>query len=201
MLGVDVPLGEPTRLMRFTYHARQAERYRDGRIFLAGDAAHLFPPGRGAERRPDGRVNLGWKLGAAVQGRAPTGLLDTYPEERHHAAKRTSSTPRPRWPCGAATTGPPTPSASSSRPSPATTQAARRSADDRRDRHPLPAGPTRARHPLAGALAPDLVLRGEQGETRVAALTPAVRPVLLDLAGRVELREAPRGPGATAWRA
>src|SRR2546427_170577 len=43
VLGVDLPLGEPTRLTRFTFHARQVERYRDGRILLAGDAAHLFP--------------------------------------------------------------------------------------------------------------------------------------------------------------
>ena len=43
VLGVDLPLGEPTRLTRFTFHARHVERYRDGRIFVAGDAAHLFP--------------------------------------------------------------------------------------------------------------------------------------------------------------
>jgi 2-polyprenyl-6-methoxyphenol hydroxylase-like FAD-dependent oxidoreductase len=43
VLGVDLPLGEPTRLTRFTFHARHVERYRDGRILLAGDAAHLFP--------------------------------------------------------------------------------------------------------------------------------------------------------------
>ena len=41
VLGVDLPLGEPTRLTRFTFHARHVERYRDGRIMLAGDAAHL----------------------------------------------------------------------------------------------------------------------------------------------------------------
>src|SRR6185295_16854317 len=43
VLGVDLPLGEPTRLTRFTFHARHVERYRDKRIMLAGDAAHLFP--------------------------------------------------------------------------------------------------------------------------------------------------------------
>src|SRR6476646_3727819 len=89
VLGVDLPLGEPIRLTRFTFHARQAERYRDGRILLAGDAADLFPaPGIALNADLIDSVNLGWKLAAAVHGRAPAGLLDTYHDERHLAAER-----------------------------------------------------------------------------------------------------------------
>jgi FAD binding domain len=51
VLGVDLPLGEPTRLTRFTFHARQVERYRDGRILLAGDAARHRTQGRDARHR------------------------------------------------------------------------------------------------------------------------------------------------------
>ena len=90
VLGVDLPLGEPTRLIRFTFHARQAERYRDGRILVAGDAAHLFPsPGVALNVDMLDSVNLGWKLAAAIHGWAPAGLLDTYNDERQFAAART----------------------------------------------------------------------------------------------------------------
>src|SRR5437762_356971 len=90
VLGVDLPLGEPTRLTRFTFHARQVERYRDGRILLAGDAAHLFPaPGVALNAGLLDSVNLGWKLVAAIHGWAPAGLLDTYHDERHLAGERT----------------------------------------------------------------------------------------------------------------
>ncbi len=86
VLGVDLPLGEPTRLTRFTFHARQVERYRDGRILLAGDAAHLFPaPGVALNAGLLDTVNLGWKLAADIHGWAPAGLLDTYHDERHLA--------------------------------------------------------------------------------------------------------------------
>src|SRR3989449_5917189 len=90
VLGVELPLGEPTRLTRFTFQARQVERYRDGRILLAGDAAHLFPaPGVALGAGLPDTANPGWKLAAAVHGWAPAGLLDTYHDERHLAAERT----------------------------------------------------------------------------------------------------------------
>ena len=90
VLGVELPLGEPARLTRFTFHARQAERYRDGRILLAGDAAHLFPaPGAALTVDMLDGVNLAWKLAAAINGWASAGLLDTYDEERRLAAERT----------------------------------------------------------------------------------------------------------------
>ena len=79
VLGVDLPLGEPTRLTRFTFHAREVERYRDGRILVAGDAAHLFPsPGVALGAGLLDSVNLGWKLAADIQGWAPDGLLDLF---------------------------------------------------------------------------------------------------------------------------
>ncbi len=90
VLGVDLPLGEPVRLTRFTFHARHVERYREGRILMAGDAAHLFPaPGVALNAGMIDSVNLGWKLAAAIHGWAPAGLLDTYHDERHRAGERT----------------------------------------------------------------------------------------------------------------
>ncbi|MFJ5549874.1 FAD-dependent monooxygenase [Streptomyces sp. NPDC093225] len=69
----------------FTDTTRQAAQYRKGRIFLAGDATHIHMPA-GAQGMSVGvqdAVNLGWKLAAAITGRAPEGLLDTFQSERH----------------------------------------------------------------------------------------------------------------------
>jgi 2-polyprenyl-6-methoxyphenol hydroxylase-like FAD-dependent oxidoreductase len=89
VLGVDVPLGEPVRLSRYQFQARQAERYRDGRIMLAGDAAHQFPAtGIGLNAGMMDAVNLAWKLAATNEGWAPAGLLDTYHDERRFAGER-----------------------------------------------------------------------------------------------------------------
>jgi 2-polyprenyl-6-methoxyphenol hydroxylase-like FAD-dependent oxidoreductase len=90
VLGVSIPLSEPTRLTRFIYSARQADRYRAGRIFVAGDAAHQFPSGGVAVNAGMlDSVNLAWKLGAEIGGWAPDGLLDSYHDERHFAGART----------------------------------------------------------------------------------------------------------------
>ncbi|MET0898293.1 MAG: FAD-dependent monooxygenase, partial [Mycobacterium sp.] len=90
ILGVSLPLGEPSRLSRFTFEARQADRYRAGRILLAGDAAHLFPAtGIALNAGMLDAVNLGWKLAAEIHGWAQAGLLDTYHDERHLAGGRT----------------------------------------------------------------------------------------------------------------
>ncbi|MCW2948890.1 MAG: hypothetical protein JWR24_5607 [Actinoallomurus sp.] len=70
---------------RYRSESRQAPRYRVGRVFLAGDAAHTHSPA-GAQGLNTGfqdAFNLGWKLGAAIRGRAPSWLLDSYHEERH----------------------------------------------------------------------------------------------------------------------
>jgi hypothetical protein len=70
---------------RFLSERRQASRYRVGRVFLAGDAAHVHSPlgGQGMNTGIQDAMNLGWKLAAAVEGSAPDWLLDSYETERH----------------------------------------------------------------------------------------------------------------------
>jgi 2-polyprenyl-6-methoxyphenol hydroxylase-like FAD-dependent oxidoreductase len=78
VLGADLPPGEATRLSRYGLQARQAERYRDGRILLAGDAAHQFPAtGTGINNGMLDAANLAWKLAAAIGGWAPAGSRST----------------------------------------------------------------------------------------------------------------------------
>ncbi|MFJ8965291.1 rifampin monooxygenase [Lentzea sp. NPDC102401] len=87
--GTDFGVHSPRWLSRFGDATRQAERYRSGRVFLAGDAAHVHPPtgGQGLNLGVQDAFNLGWKLAAAVHGWAPSGLLDTYEAERHPVAE------------------------------------------------------------------------------------------------------------------
>jgi hypothetical protein len=70
---------------RFLSERRQARHYRQGRVFLAGDAAHVHSPlgGQGMNTGLGDAMNLGWKLAAAVRGSAPGWLLDSYEAERH----------------------------------------------------------------------------------------------------------------------
>ncbi|PPK71074.1 FAD binding domain-containing protein [Actinokineospora auranticolor] len=86
--GTDFGVHSPRWLSRFGDATRQAERYRVGNVFLAGDAAHIHPPtgGQGLNLGIQDAVNLGWKLAAAVAGWAPDDLLDTYQAERHPVA-------------------------------------------------------------------------------------------------------------------
>ena len=90
VLGRDVALRNPRWLTRFGNAARIAERYRAGRVFLAGDAAHVHPPAgaQGLNVGMQDAFNLGWKLAAVVQGRATPELLDSYHAERHPAGER-----------------------------------------------------------------------------------------------------------------
>ena len=84
-LGTDFGLQEARWMSRFHSDERQAPHYRVGRVFLAGDAAHVHSPagGQGMNTGLQDAANLGWKLAAAAQGWAPEGLLDTYETERH----------------------------------------------------------------------------------------------------------------------
>ncbi|QUC57500.1 rifampin monooxygenase [Streptomyces sp. A2-16] len=86
--GTDFGVHSPRWLSRFGNATRQAERYRVGRVLLAGDAAHVHPPvgGQGLNLGVQDAFNLGWKLAAEVAGRAPEGLLDSYHAERHPVA-------------------------------------------------------------------------------------------------------------------
>lgn len=88
--GTDFGVHSPRWLSRFGDATRQAERYRAGRVLLAGDAAHIHPPtgGQGLNLGVQDAFNLGWKLAAAVNGWAPEGLLDSYHAERHPVGAR-----------------------------------------------------------------------------------------------------------------
>lgn len=86
--GTDFGVHSPRWLSRFGDATRLVDRYRVGRVLLAGDAAHIHPPlgGQGLNLGVQDAVNLGWKLAAQVRGWAPDGLLDTYQAERRPVA-------------------------------------------------------------------------------------------------------------------
>ncbi|HEX5202758.1 MAG TPA: FAD-dependent monooxygenase [Actinoplanes sp.] len=86
--GTDFGIHSPRWLSRFGDATRLAERYRAGRVLLAGDAAHVHPPtgGQGLNLGVQDAFNLGWKLAAEVAGWAPAGLLDSYETERRPVA-------------------------------------------------------------------------------------------------------------------
>jgi 2-polyprenyl-6-methoxyphenol hydroxylase-like FAD-dependent oxidoreductase len=191
VLGFDIPLGEATRLTRFTFHARQAERYREGRILLAGDAAHLFPaPGVALNAGMMDAANLGWKIAAAVHGWSPPDLLDTYDRERRFASDRTMLQTQAQ--------------VAIRRGHDAASEALRKLlqelfADEQAARRigACIAG-TGIRYPqskpnqhaLCGTFAPDLTLHTSAGITSIGGLMRAGRPILVDLAGRHDLGDA-----------
>ena len=88
--GTDYGIHSPTWISRFTDMTRQAAAYRDRRVLLAGDAAHVHPPdgGQGIQTGVQDAVNLGWKLAQVVKGISPDSLLDSYHAERHAVAAR-----------------------------------------------------------------------------------------------------------------
>jgi 3-(3-hydroxy-phenyl)propionate hydroxylase len=88
--GTDFGVHSPTWISRFTDMTRQAANYRDRRVLLAGDAAHVHPPvgGQGLNIGVQDAVNLGWKLAQVVKGASPESLLDSYHAERHPVAAR-----------------------------------------------------------------------------------------------------------------
>ncbi|MFJ4654828.1 FAD-dependent monooxygenase [Nocardia sp. NPDC088792] len=94
--GPGTKLGELRAASRFSDATRQVERYREGRVLFAGDAAHIHLPigGQGVNLGIQDAVNLGWKLAATVHGWAPDGLLDSYHTERHPVAARVLRTTR-----------------------------------------------------------------------------------------------------------
>ncbi|WP_063780546.1 FAD-dependent monooxygenase [Nonomuraea sp. SBT364] len=192
VLGVTLPVKEASRLSRFTFKARQADRYRNGRILLAGDAAHLFPAtGVALNAGMLDAVNLAWKLAADVHGRAPADLLDTYHDERHLAGARTTLHTRAQ----VALRRGHDPAAEALRQvfqelladeQPLRRMGALVAGTD--IRYPMPG----TGHPLTGTFAPDLTLHTDQGTTSVADLMHTARPILLDLAGRPDLRQTAR---------
>jgi 2-polyprenyl-6-methoxyphenol hydroxylase-like FAD-dependent oxidoreductase len=88
--GTDYGVHSPTWISRFTDMTRQAASYREGRVLLAGDAAHVHGPqgGQGLNTGVQDAVNLGWKLAQVVGKASPESLLDTYHAERHPVGAR-----------------------------------------------------------------------------------------------------------------
>jgi len=88
--GTDFGVHSPSWISRFTDMTRQAAAYREGRVLLAGDAAHIHSPdgGQGLNIGVQDAVNLGWKLAQVVEGVSHDELLDTYQAERHPVAAR-----------------------------------------------------------------------------------------------------------------
>src|SRR5260370_2544292 len=90
VFGSDYGLRDPRWISRFHSDERQVPRYRDGRVLLAGDAAHVHAPAgmQGMTTGIQDAANLGWKLAATVHGWAPPGLLDSYHAERHPVGRQ-----------------------------------------------------------------------------------------------------------------
>ncbi|MGW0249693.1 FAD-dependent monooxygenase [Nocardia goodfellowii] len=195
VLGVDVPLEPPAGagphvLRRLVGgNTRVADRFRDRRVFLVGDAAHVFATGGGPGLNVglQDSLNLGWKLAAALAGHAPDRLLDSYDSERRHAAERTLLSARAQAaliaPGGDVT-------ALRAVLAELMTDAAavRRLAElvaGSDIRYPL----GESGHPLVGTCAPDLELETADGPTRLSVLARTARPLLLDLTGDPDLAD------------
>jgi len=89
-VGVDVPMEILSMGTWLAGHALVARQFQKGRVFIAGDAAHLFTPtgGLGYNTAVEDAVNLGWKLASVIHGQAPLSLLDSYEAERKPLAER-----------------------------------------------------------------------------------------------------------------
>ncbi|MDJ1134812.1 FAD-dependent monooxygenase [Streptomyces iconiensis] len=194
VLGVPVPVeppeGEGPHLLRRLVggNTRLAERYRDRRILLLGDAAHVHSAigGPGLNLGLQDAVNLGWKLAATVRGWAPEGLLDTYDEERRPVAERVVASTLSQ--------------SALMRPGPEVSALRTVFAELLAS----PGGTERIAHLLAGTtedFAPDLTLHTDTdtdtgtgagaGTHRLAELTTTARPLLLDLSGDFAETAAP----------
>jgi 2-polyprenyl-6-methoxyphenol hydroxylase-like FAD-dependent oxidoreductase len=192
--GADVAMTDPTWLTQTVGNSRQADRYLDGRVLLAGDAAHLFGAGGSLNSGLLDAINLGWKLAAQVQDRAPAGLLESYHTERHAAGRRAllqSRAQRALTASGAATDAL-LEVLGELLTLPAVARHLGELIEGSDVRYDMP-GTASPPHPLAGRLAPDLRLTTADGiRTRVAELVRAAQPLLLDFTadGRVAARAA-----------
>lgn len=191
VLGADLPMSDPIWLTRVVGNSRQADRYRDGRILLAGDAAHVFGLGGSLNAGLLDALNLGWKLAAELRGRAPDGLLDSYHAERHAAGQRALLQTRAQRAISADDEY-----GRAARqlldellayPEPARHLGELIAGSDVRYDMAGPGQVSQPVHPLTGRIAPDLRLATADGRTRVAEVMRAARPVLLDFTddGRV----------------
>jgi 2-polyprenyl-6-methoxyphenol hydroxylase-like FAD-dependent oxidoreductase len=189
--GTDYGVHSPTWISRFTDAARQAAAYRDRRVLLAGDAAHVHGPvgGQGLNTGVQDAVNLGWKLARVVRGTAPDGLLDSYHMERHPVAARVL-----RNTLAQTALLRPDDRSRAARDAVAELLAMdeprRRVAAEMSGlgiRYDLGEG-----HPLLGRRMPDLELATAGGPLRVYTLLHDARPLLLELGGA-------GGPDAAPW--
>ena len=189
--GTDYGVHSPTFLSRFTDITRQAAAYRDRRVLLAGDAAHVHAPdgGPGLNIGVQDAVNLGWKLAQVVNQTSPESLLDTYHAERHPVAARVLRTTMAavalRRPDDRTKALRETVSELLAMNEPRTRMAAEMSGLG--IHYDLGEG-----HPLLGRRMPDLDLVTADGPLRVFTLLHHARPVLLDLG-------APGGVDITPW--
>ncbi|MEU4512188.1 FAD-dependent monooxygenase [Nonomuraea wenchangensis] len=188
--GTDVTVTKVHKINRFTDNERQAATYRQGRVLLAGDAAHVQSQwsGPGLRLGLGDAINLGWKLAAVARGRCPEDLLDTYTAERHPVGAQTLEVQRA--------------SIALMRPGPHV-DALRRLVtqlllDEHTNRH-LTAliddlhirydmGDPTLTGPLVGGFCPDLPLKNADGPARLAELQRGGRPLLLDLGADPGLR-------------
>jgi 2-polyprenyl-6-methoxyphenol hydroxylase-like FAD-dependent oxidoreductase len=177
--GTDYGIHSPTYISRFTDMTRQAAAYRDRRVLLAGDAAHVHAPdgGQGLNTGVQDAVNLGWKLAHVVNRTSPERLLDTYHAERHPVAARvlrnTMAQVALRRPDARTKALRDTVSELVSMDEPRTRFAAMMSGLD--IHYDLGDG-----HPLLGRRMPDLDLVTADGPLRVFTLLHDARPVLLN---------------------
>jgi 3-(3-hydroxy-phenyl)propionate hydroxylase len=178
--GTDFGVHSATYLSRFTDAARQAASYRERRVLLAGDAAHVHSPagGQGLNTGVQDAVNLGWKLAQVVSGTSPDSLLDTYQAERHPIGARVLEATMAQ---SALMRGDPRTKVLHAMMSellkmdePRKRFAARMSGLD--IQYDLGTG-----HPLLGRRMPDLDLVTADGPRRVFTLLHDARPVLLTL--------------------
>ncbi len=185
LAGGDFGMRDPVWLSRFGNATRQAASYREGRVLLAGDAAHMhFPAGGvGLNVGLQDAMNLGWKLAAHVQGRAAPGLLDSYHAERHPVGAALAAHTLAQTALITAT-GPEGRALRTlmsgliaSQPGLSLELAAKLTALD----VAYPAPDPRA-HPLTGTRAPDLAAAGD-GDPRLFGVLRHGRPVLLNFAG------------------
>jgi 2-polyprenyl-6-methoxyphenol hydroxylase-like FAD-dependent oxidoreductase len=178
--GTDYGVHSPSWISRFTDMTRQAAAYRDRRVLLAGDAAHVHAPdgGQGLNTGVQDAVNLGWKLARVVDRTSPETLLDTYHAERHPVAARvlrnTMAQIALRRPDDRTKALRDTMSEILGMEEPRKRFAGMMSGLD--IRYDLGEG-----HPLLGRRMPDLDLVTANGPLRVFTLLHDARPVLLDL--------------------
>ncbi|HEX4213493.1 MAG TPA: FAD-dependent monooxygenase [Candidatus Dormibacteraeota bacterium] len=195
VLGVGLPVEEAIWVSRIAGQSRVADRFRTGRVFVAGDAAHVFPAGgSGLNVALLDAVNLAWKLGAEIRGEAPVELLDSYHRERHQVADRTQMQTRTQSLLSSssevAEAGRALFAELLAAPGPLRQIAELLNGSD--VRYPMPVSGPRP-HPLLGGFLPEMDLTRDGERLPMSGLLSEARPLLLDLAGGGPAQRVPEG--------